>query len=295
MTYSDSTQNYEPLSNLGANVYSNSSTGEQEYNHLDKGREVSGTTLFPLRKVGELSKFCTIFIPYTNGVGRDYTFIDSRNIVDHINTVLDRTFLTKIDAFYKLLEDWNKEGQYQISGNDLDQTRKYYKKLIDAQNEGFQFTVYDGTFPNITERIRNQNFIVTNSFENNLDSVVTDPLITELETFYGLGEDWDGEGALAIPDEAIDQAKKFLAAIINGSYTEPSGVAPSPDGEVLLFWRTDDEYIEANFYRDGGCIVCFRSDGQMLAIEDEKVLSIQESNTFREITKKLQEFSTNHS
>ena len=113
-------------------------------------------------------------------------------------------------------------------------------------------------------------------------------LYQELNSFYDLENDWDGSGAREIPKSAIDLAKNFLKQIISDSHIVPTGVAARPDGEALIYWRLNGEYIEANFYGERECTVCFSIDGQMEAFEDKKVSKIEKSNTFQEITKKLQ-------
>jgi len=119
-----------------------------------------------------------------------------------------------------------------------------------------------------------------------------DPFMEELESFYELGENWDGDGANTIPHKAIELAKNFLEAILNNALIKPKSVAASPEGEVLIYWRIGSEYVEANFFGDGACIVCFGSEGEMIAVEDETITNIQESQTFREIAKKLQKLAT---
>jgi hypothetical protein len=65
--------------------------------------------------------------------------------------------------------------------------------------------------------------------------------------FLSLDEDWDGDGARAIPEKAVYKCLNFLNDVKNWQSKSPNSVAPSPDGEILLYWHGPMGYAEANF------------------------------------------------
>ena len=242
-----------------------------------------------------LNKYFTDWATQFKRCVEDQTSDWCPSIVQHFISITNNNLFTKTQPSYKLGGHWEDKNAYVVPRKEIGPNNYIPNWIIYALNEPEHTKFNHIPSPILTGDRWNQTSITFPNIVSNFTQPVKNRFLKELESFYILEENWDGDGANAIPEVAIDQAKKFLSEILHGHFIQPTGVAASPEGEVLIFWRNDDEYIEANFFEDGGCIVCFRSNGQMLAIEDDKVLSIQESNTFRELTKKLQEFSINYS
>ena len=79
-------------------------------------------------------------------------------------------------------------------------------------------------------------------------------LIAEIATYSELTHDWDGDGASEISSKCIDAATSFVSSL-NMDYADIE-VAPSPEGEIVVYWRDDDDvYIEVNFNAEGLCDV----------------------------------------
>lgn len=72
--------------------------------------------------------------------------------------------------------------------------------------------------------------------------------LNEIASYANLGEDWDGEGAVAVSQEHMDAASSFLQKI-------PGGIAiPAPmvetSGAVGLYWDLPNAYADITF--EGG-------------------------------------------
>ena len=149
-----------------------------------------------------------------------------------------------------------------------------------------------------------KNHVISRSFrQNNTDGIsviygtdvdenIIDPLQMELQSFYELGDNWDGDGAKEIPRLAIQQAEQFLQDLF---YLEPSlrptYVAASPFGEVVIYWGAGKSYKEVTFDGDEGGFFCFEENDQTVSIEDEKnsVNSFIESPWLGEVIKNLKQ------
>ncbi len=92
-----------------------------------------------------------------------------------------------------------------------------------------------------------------------------------IQEFFSYGKNWDGDGAREIPSSAIYQALNFLNKFRSRFFgKEPSSVAPSPDGEIVLYWCNLAGYAEINFNGNGKLSMCFdfESDEMQLIEED---------------------------
>ena len=119
-----------------------------------------------------------------------------------------------------------------------------------------------------------------------------DPFLIELESFYQLDDNWDGEGASEIPHVAISQAKQFLRDILDANpKLRPLDVAASPLGEVVIYWGSDKSYKEVTFDGEGGGFFCYEENDKTYSIEDKENSedSFLENSWFTEVIKKLNE------
>ena len=89
--------------------------------------------------------------------------------------------------------------------------------------------------------------------------------------FLSYGKNWDGEDAKEIPQAAVYSSLNFLAEL-RGHFSglEPRSAAPSPDGEIVLYWHNPTGYAEINFDGSGKLSMCW-------SIGDEELRSIEEN------------------
>lgn len=119
-----------------------------------------------------------------------------------------------------------------------------------------------------------------------------DPLLKELESFYQLDDNWDGEGANKIPQVAILQATHFLRDFLDSNpKLRPLDVAASSLGEVIIYWGTGKSYKEVTFDGEGGGFFCYEENDKTYSIEDKENPedSLLENSWFKEVIKKLNE------
>ncbi|NYD91452.1 hypothetical protein [Sphingomonas melonis] len=81
------------------------------------------------------------------------------------------------------------------------------------------------------------------SFSNvSMTGLAIRPLINRIQRFAKLDAGWDGSGSVRPTDQSIDTAVNFVKSI-PASVTPPEVVAAG-DGEISLFWRTDDTFVD---------------------------------------------------
>lgn len=115
-------------------------------------------------------------------------------------------------------------------------------------------------------------------------------LESRVRKFLSLAEDWDGDGARAIPVEAVYKCLNFLDEMKNWRSKTPNSVAPSPDGEVLLYWHGPTGYAEANFDSSGEPYLYWSSDRQsadnaVLGDDDVENYTDKDMESFRSFIK----------
>ena len=102
---------------------------------------------------------------------------------------------------------------------------------------------------------------VTSAWEQNFQSNEYPDRVSRLEKrikeFFSLGKNWDGDGAEEIPENAIYASLNFLGELrYQLAGKEPSSAAPSPDGEIVLYWYGFNGYAEVNFDGSGNVTLC---------------------------------------
>jgi hypothetical protein len=102
---------------------------------------------------------------------------------------------------------------------------------------------------------------------------------SRIRQFLSYTKDWDGDGAEDIPMAAIYSSLNFLdEAKRRFSGKEPESAAPSPDGEIVLYWHNSNGYAEVNFDRSGQVTLCWgdeENDIQVVEESDENVSNFQ--------------------
>lgn len=85
----------------------------------------------------------------------------------------------------------------------------------------------------------------------------------ELRRYTNLPNGWDGEGGVAPPKRAVLEAITFLDLL------PPNMQLPKPmvegDGEVALYWKGEDRYLEIGFKGDGS--VDYYGEDEELGVE----------------------------
>ncbi len=110
------------------------------------------------------------------------------------------------------------------------------------------------------------------SVDHNLQNVKFDRQECRIKEFASFEDDWDGDGAKRIPMEAIYAALKFLTDLRQRfPGKDPTGIAPSPDGEVFFYWMNRAGYAEINFEGDGNISLCWEDeDGETQIMESRR-------------------------
>ena len=122
------------------------------------------------------------------------------------------------------------------------------------------------TEPNATAAPESRS--LTNQYPDDRASI----LESRIKTFLSYREDWDGDGAKKIPMPAIYASLNFLNEFGRRfSGKEPRSAAPSPNGEIVLYWYGPTGYAEVNFDSEGKMSMCW-SEGvnEMNLIEEDR-------------------------
>ena len=73
-----------------------------------------------------------------------------------------------------------------------------------------------------------------------------DKVIHELDTYLELPDNWDGYNGTQPTEEVVSTVKKFLN-ILNDKQLHSPDIMLAGTGEVALFWKHKDDYIEVSF------------------------------------------------
>lgn len=105
-------------------------------------------------------------------------------------------------------------------------------------------------------------------------------LESRIREFLSYSEDWDGDGAGEIPLPAIYASLNFLDEFrrrFPGS--EPRSAAPSPDGEIAMYWHNPAGYAELNFDGTGRISMCWGDNTDEIELIEEELESVAEADT----------------
>lgn len=94
--------------------------------------------------------------------------------------------------------------------------------------------------------INNGEITVTNSIKSMNVANRYRLLFDELNTYKDLKDNWDGYGALKPLEENIATSYKFLR-ILELNNIEAPNIMPSGEGEISLFWKNKEHYLELCF------------------------------------------------
>lgn len=76
------------------------------------------------------------------------------------------------------------------------------------------------------------------------DTKAWDAAVDELLRYRMYDEDWDGNGAAAIPPELVDSAIRLCTRFRRDGLPPPSCVLPGVNGTVVLEWTTPGERLK---------------------------------------------------
>ena len=130
----------------------------------------------------------------------------------------------------------------------------------------------------------NSVFLLKHLFARFILKRITDPvenrqsgLEARVRSFRLLDDNWDGDNACNIPNAAIREALMFLKEFRQQfSGRNPDGAAPSPDGEIVLYWHGPSGYAEISFNGSGLASMCRIDNTDHNAGQSEVVEMIEE-------------------
>ena len=107
-----------------------------------------------------------------------------------------------------------------------------------------------------------------------------DKLRKKINGFRSFGPNWDGDGAKEIPRSAIDAALEFLTLFAQHmkAHQQPN-VSASPDGEIVIYWKSSTVYAEVNCKDSSSIILCWKggiSDVELIEEDDEITLNSEQ-------------------
>ena len=98
-----------------------------------------------------------------------------------------------------------------------------------------------------------------------------DRLKTKAREFSSFTDRWDGDNAKRIPTISVLNAINFINVLENEfEGPRPTGIAPSPDGEVMIYWHNEGrhDYVEVNFDGNGSILLCTANDKNEISQSD---------------------------
>ncbi len=118
----------------------------------------------------------------------------------------------------------------------------------------------------------------------------TSRLEARIKEFLSYTPNWDGDSAKEIPLEAVYASLNFLDEVKRRfSGKQPRSAAPSPDGEIALYWHSPFGYAEVNFHAAGNVSICWGDETNEMRLVEEKDENIVEHDKSR-IWETLSEF-----
>ena len=91
-------------------------------------------------------------------------------------------------------------------------------------------------------------------------------LVASLYGYLDLPANWDGYGGIAPPAKAVFDAERFLSTM-SGAASLPKPMI-SGDGQVGLYWRGQDQYIEVTFVGDDRATIFAEKGGRSVCAEN---------------------------
>lgn len=106
--------------------------------------------------------------------------------------------------------------------------------------------------------LEEQEVLILDTSRRLVDSLSFDVrLIGKICSYLSFESDWDGEGAISISSDAVDDCLSFLNTIPPD--VGPPNAMPLPGGEISLYWDRGSTYAEISF--DGSHSFCAYAKG----------------------------------
>jgi hypothetical protein len=75
--------------------------------------------------------------------------------------------------------------------------------------------------------------------------------LDQLESLRLLADNWDGDGAIPIPQEIADTAECYVLELRRSGHAPPTAIVASPAGNVVIEWDSVTRYVEAEIEAPG--------------------------------------------
>jgi len=110
-------------------------------------------------------------------------------------------------------------------------------------------------------------------------------LYTELFSYKELQNNWDGYGGIKPSDKIISTTKKFIDILKDNKVLKPK-IMVSGNGEIALFWKNQNRYIEVDFDEAEYLSFFYKMNGIVYGEDDVTINHIPEKlyNAFNSLT-----------
>jgi len=112
------------------------------------------------------------------------------------------------------------------------------------------------------------------NFNSQLDNEYSN-LYIELFSYKELQNNWDGYEGIKPSDEIISTTKKFIDILKHNKILKPK-IMVSGNGEIGLFWKNQDKYIEVDFDEAEYLSFFYKMNGIIYGEDDVTVNRIPE-------------------
>lgn len=92
-------------------------------------------------------------------------------------------------------------------------------------------------------------------------------IYTELESYKTLQNNWDGYQGQKPSDQVIDTTKYFLTILKSKDILNPN-IMVSGTGEIGLYWKDTDKYIEVDFDIEGSFSYFYKINNKIYGEDD---------------------------
>ena len=94
-----------------------------------------------------------------------------------------------------------------------------------------------------------------------LSGMAFQPVLEELAEFARYGRGWDGPGSVSPSSATLAAACKFVRDL--SAWATVPEVSLASDGEISVYWNTEDSYVDISFQRSGRVSIYARISGRI--------------------------------
>lgn len=134
------------------------------------------------------------------------------------------------------------------------------------------------TTPMINDSIKD-NSIIENKIQLSFKEIIPkqkdsyNDIFKELNSYKDLKPNWDGYDGRKPSDDIVNTTKKFLEELKNNKISAPE-IMISGIGQIAIYWKNRDSYIEVNFDMKDYLSFFYKIDGVVYGEDDLKVDSL---------------------